>query len=155
MRLTSLLLWVASVALLAQQAPPAAQRAGTIRIDVSKPAAAVPDSLYGIFFEEISHAGEGGLYAELIQNRGFEDARLPPTCRLENGFLIPPRTPHFDTSKPSNWRLRWDVTGETPAWTLDTSGGAEGAMTLVDVEPLTPATPHSLQVDVTSVGGRG
>ena len=28
---------------------------------------------YGIFFEEINHAGDGGLYAELIQNRSFED----------------------------------------------------------------------------------
>lgn len=28
---------------------------------------------YGIFFEEINHAGDGGLYAELIHNRSFED----------------------------------------------------------------------------------
>ena len=67
---------------------------GTITIDAAKPGARIPSSLYGIFFEEISHAGEGGLYAELIQNRGFEDASLPPSCKLEDGFLIPPRTPH-------------------------------------------------------------
>ena len=29
--------------------------------------------LYGIFFEEINRAGEGGIYAEMIQNRSFED----------------------------------------------------------------------------------
>ena len=28
---------------------------------------------YGLFFEEINHAGDGGLYAELIRNRSFED----------------------------------------------------------------------------------
>lgn len=28
--------------------------------------------LYGIFFEDINHAADGGLYAELIQNRSFE-----------------------------------------------------------------------------------
>ena len=28
--------------------------------------------LYGIFFEDINHAADGGLYAEMIQNRGFE-----------------------------------------------------------------------------------
>lgn len=28
---------------------------------------------YGLFFEEINHAGEGGLYAELVKNRSFED----------------------------------------------------------------------------------
>jgi alpha-N-arabinofuranosidase len=41
-------------------------------------------SLYGILFEEINHAGEGGLYDERIQNRGFEDANLPPSCVLDN-----------------------------------------------------------------------
>jgi alpha-L-arabinofuranosidase len=29
---------------------------------------------YGVFFEEISHGGEGGLYAELIRNRSFEES---------------------------------------------------------------------------------
>ena len=30
------------------------------------------DDLYGIFFEDLNHAADGGLYAELIQNRSFE-----------------------------------------------------------------------------------
>ena len=33
---------------------------------------------YGLFFEEINHAGDGGLYAELIRNRSFED-NINPT----------------------------------------------------------------------------
>jgi alpha-L-arabinofuranosidase len=33
--------------------------------------------LYGIFFEEINCAGDGGLYAELVRNRSFEDADKP------------------------------------------------------------------------------
>ncbi|MDE7420134.1 MAG: carbohydrate-binding protein, partial [Muribaculaceae bacterium] len=32
---------------------------------------------YGIFYEEINNAGDGGLYAELIRNRCFEDASAP------------------------------------------------------------------------------
>ena len=36
------------------------------------------EDYYGIFFEELSHAGEGGLYAELIQNRSFEDDSSTP-----------------------------------------------------------------------------
>ena len=92
------------VLLMPQPAPPSA---GTITIDASRPGHPIPPNLYGIFFEEISHAGDGGLYAELIQNRGFEDARLPPMSTLEDGFVVPPRTPHFDTGKPSDWRLRW------------------------------------------------
>lgn len=30
------------------------------------------DDLYGVFFEDINHAADGGLYAELVQNRSFE-----------------------------------------------------------------------------------
>lgn len=40
--------------------------------------AAVSPRLYGIFFEEINHAGDGGLYAELVQNRSFEDDERQP-----------------------------------------------------------------------------
>ncbi|KAK7286637.1 hypothetical protein RJT34_21776 [Clitoria ternatea] len=32
----------------------------------------IPDTLFGVFFEEINHAGAGGLWAELVRNRGFE-----------------------------------------------------------------------------------
>ncbi|KAJ3680932.1 hypothetical protein LUZ60_015421 [Juncus effusus] len=32
----------------------------------------IADTLFGIFFEEINHAGAGGIWAELINNRGFE-----------------------------------------------------------------------------------
>src|SRR5690606_22221449 len=32
----------------------------------------ISDLLMGIFFEDINYAADGGLYAELIQNRGFE-----------------------------------------------------------------------------------
>ena len=28
--------------------------------------------LFGIFFEDINHAADGGLYAEMVQNRSFE-----------------------------------------------------------------------------------
>ena len=33
---------------------------------------------YGIFFEDINHAADGGLYAELIQNRSMEDSDTQP-----------------------------------------------------------------------------
>jgi alpha-L-arabinofuranosidase len=32
----------------------------------------ISNSLIGVFFEDINYAADGGLYAELIQNRGFE-----------------------------------------------------------------------------------
>lgn len=45
----------------------------TLDIDVAKRGAKIGERHYGIFFEEINHAGDGGLYAELISNRSFED----------------------------------------------------------------------------------
>ncbi len=41
-------------------------------IKVNRPCAPVPDTMYGIFFEDINFAADGGLYAELIKNRSFE-----------------------------------------------------------------------------------
>ncbi|XP_061357013.1 alpha-L-arabinofuranosidase 1-like [Gastrolobium bilobum] len=32
----------------------------------------IPDTFFGVFYEEINHAGAGGLWAELVSNRGFE-----------------------------------------------------------------------------------
>ncbi|MFH0990605.1 MAG: alpha-L-arabinofuranosidase C-terminal domain-containing protein [bacterium] len=33
--------------------------------------------MYGLFFEEINHAGDGGLYAEMIRNRSYEESERP------------------------------------------------------------------------------
>ena len=44
---------------------------------------------YGIFYEEINHAGDGGLYAELIRNRSFEeDANSPAYWTMTGGGRI-------------------------------------------------------------------
>ncbi|HEY8966798.1 MAG TPA: alpha-L-arabinofuranosidase C-terminal domain-containing protein [Candidatus Methylacidiphilales bacterium] len=50
----------------------------TISVDTSARGAAVPSTLWGIFFEEINRAGDGGLYAEMLQNRAFRDAPADP-----------------------------------------------------------------------------
>ena len=45
----------------------------TIDIDAQQRGPKVSPMLYGIFYEDINHAADGGLYAELIRNRSFED----------------------------------------------------------------------------------
>lgn len=50
----------------------------TMNIDATKRGPMVSDYQYGLFFEEINHAGDGGLYAELIRNRSFEDNTANP-----------------------------------------------------------------------------
>ncbi len=50
----------------------------TLTFDVGRRGPAISSTHYGIFFEEINHAGDGGLYAELIHNRSFEDNTSNP-----------------------------------------------------------------------------
>lgn len=50
----------------------AAEQAYTITVDANQNGPAISDTMYGIFFEDINRAADGGLYAELVQNRSFE-----------------------------------------------------------------------------------
>jgi len=51
----------------------AVQSQVTIDIDANQRGPKISPTHYGIFFEDINHAADGGLYAELIRNRSFED----------------------------------------------------------------------------------
>lgn len=41
-------------------------------VDINKPVAKVSPTMWGVFFEDINFAADGGLYAELVKNRSFE-----------------------------------------------------------------------------------
>ena len=43
-----------------------------ISVDAAHPGAAISPSMFGIFFEDINFAADGGLYPELVKNRSFE-----------------------------------------------------------------------------------
>lgn len=59
--------------------------------------------MYGVFFEDINRAADGGLYAELVQNRSFE------YDRADNDSYTP-----------------------MTAWTPTADGGATGTAEVVD-----------------------
>ena len=44
-----------------------------IVVRTDQPRRPVPSTLHGLFFEDINYGADGGLYAELVQNRSFED----------------------------------------------------------------------------------
>ena len=56
----------------------------TLTVNVARPGPKISPMLYGIFFEEINHAGDGGLYAELVRNRSFEDGDKPEYWKFDN-----------------------------------------------------------------------
>jgi len=53
----------------------AAQTVTPIVVSVNKPVASVQSTMWGIFFEDINFAADGGIYAELVKNRSFEFAK--------------------------------------------------------------------------------
>jgi len=49
-------------------------------------------NLYGLFFEDINRAADGGLYPEMLRNRSFEDSIPPERCETDEA-LTKIRTP--------------------------------------------------------------
>ena len=47
-------------------------QAQDITVQVNKPGAAIPKTLFGLFFEDINFGADGGLYPERVKNRSFE-----------------------------------------------------------------------------------
>ena len=74
---------------------------------------AISPMLMGVFFEDISRAADGGLYAELIENRDFE------YCPGERGG-----------DKTWHARHSWGITGDGIGFEIDT------------VMPIHPNNPH-------------
>lgn len=67
---------------------PAASFAAALAADPAATTVEMSDVLYGLFFEDINHAADGGLYAELLQNRSFENQDLldPKPHQRYNGW---------------------------------------------------------------------
>ena len=76
----------------------------------TKPCAPVQSTMYGIFFEDINFGADGGLYAEMVENRSFEfPERLMGWNVFGNVAVndIKPafdRNPHYVTVSPSGHR---------------------------------------------------
>ena len=114
----------------------------TVTIKADKPGPKLNPRMYGIFLEEINFGVDGGLYAELIRNRGFEDAKPP------EGFTF--RDGRWQDAKGYDARFsRFGyVTNGLPSWSLLREGDAQGSMQLDMTEPLNAATPRSLRLEI-------
>lgn len=119
-----------------------------LTINVSQKGAPISPGMYGVFFEEISHAGDGGLYAEMVQNRGFEERDVPPTCKIENGYLIVPQKPNYLNGSTGAWKMPWDTVNKWPGWSLKMNGTSRAMMKLTSDNPLNAATPHSMVISI-------
>lgn len=83
----------------------------------------ISDLMMGIFFEDINYAADGGLYAELIQNRGFE---------YNMG----------ERRGDKSWN-------NTKAWIVN---GDQGTLTVDTLAPIHPNNKHYAVLNITGTG---
>ncbi|MER7108541.1 alpha-L-arabinofuranosidase C-terminal domain-containing protein [Streptomyces sp. NPDC000229] len=104
-------------------APPPADYAIAVTPDRAGPA--IDPTMYGVFFEDINNAADGGLYAELVQNRSFEFGPV------DNRSYTP-----------------------LTAWQQTSTGGATGTVQVVDdAERLNRRNRNHLRLGLTGAAG--
>ena len=129
---------IISLILSAAIATGAAAQTATLTIDENAKGVDISPNLYGLFYEEINHAGEGGLYAELLQNRSFEDMdRGIPNRRFDNG-----RGERFGRAANPNLMPGWSAVGGAVMEVL-----TEGLMNDVQHRALRLTTPDGTDKD--------
>ncbi|MBQ8554678.1 MAG: carbohydrate binding domain-containing protein [Clostridia bacterium] len=99
---------------------PASAMASTLAADANNTTVQMSDTLYGLFFEDINYAADGGLYAELLQNRSFE----------YEDILNPKSADHY--------------TG----WAFNMTFGATGTAMVKTENPLNENNPTYMQINV-------
>lgn len=116
-------------------------------INLQEKGAEVAPSMYGIFFEEINHAGDGGLYAELVKNRSFEELEMPEGYYAEGDILHPKEVCNHLTGEVRHGSFRW-TTEPVPGWILQTGENSSAEMKLTKENPKFQSAPNSLKVTI-------
>ena len=62
---------IATAAIVAAGQGPDPKQA-VVTIDISRPGPPISPTMFGVFFEDINFAADGGLYPERVKNRSFE-----------------------------------------------------------------------------------
>ena len=81
-----------------------------IDVDIAQKGIEISPTLYGIFYEDINFASDGGLYAELIRNRSFEyNAEKPEYWKAEgaNISLVEDNSKFKNQDTKTPWAENW------------------------------------------------
>ena len=120
--LTTMLLLAASLS--------AGAQTHVLDVNTKKLGAPVQPTMYGIFFEDINYAADGGLYAELVKNRSFEfpnaftgwDISGDVTLKNDGPFE---RNPHYVRLTPANHSDRHTMIENHGFFGMGVKGGAD------------------------------
>lgn len=94
----------------------------TATLNVTDEEKTISDKLIGIFFEDISYAADGGLYAEMVQNRDFEYTprdhhgwnattawHTPRPIEISTSHPLSKNNPHYAlVMQDTLWNEGWD-----------------------------------------------
>ena len=147
--LTTTLLLTGTLAMSAQTEP--------ISIDLGQKGTVVSPNLYGIFFEEINHAGDGGLYAELVQNRGFEEHVLPSSMTYKKGKAYAIDAMNYEHRKARKWNIPWNMEEKKmTGWKIAGENAVVTGQVVQVKQPLHVNTPNAMQLHIKNVqqGGK-
>ena len=101
-----------------------------ITVNAKKAGAPIQPTMYGIFFEDINYAADGGLYAELVKNRSFEfpdhfcgwDISGKVTLKDDGPF---DRNPHYVRLAPSGHNDKHTMIENHGFFGMGVTGGEE------------------------------
>jgi alpha-L-arabinofuranosidase len=93
----------------------------------------VSPDLFGIFFEDLNYAADGGLYAELIQNRSFE----------------------YSPGDKDSWNRGGNTWNPFTAWEYTTKGYGYGTISVETTWPVHPNNPHYMVLTIEDEGRNG
>ncbi|XP_006658156.1 alpha-L-arabinofuranosidase 1-like [Oryza brachyantha] len=103
---------------------------GQLNVDASSQnARKIPDKMFGIFFEEINHAGAGGLWAELVSNRGFEAGGPNTPSNIDPWLIIGNESSIIVGTDRTSWfernlvALRMEIFCDSKGTSICPSGG--------------------------------
>ncbi len=119
---------------------PLGQSPRTIDVDLDNLGIEISPTLYGAFFEDIDHALDGGINADLVDNGSFQQYNWPTSLPSS----VSNRGPNSD-------RYSLSAT-EVYSWRANIKGGAAGTATIVSTAPMNANNTYNLEVNITNAG---
>jgi alpha-N-arabinofuranosidase len=104
--------------------PAAHAQKATVTVQAGSGGKPISPDLFGIFFEDLNYAADGGLYAELVQNRSFE----------------------YSQADTKDWN-------SLTSWELVQRDGGQGSVAVETASPLNDKNPHYAVLTVEQGGG--